>query len=266
MWHAIDLLKKLPLCQRVIREAHKILLEGVRGHGKLLGEYRRVPNWVGPPGCTIEEARYVPISAERLQEGMNTWEKYIHVKAPDSLVHLAIIHAELEALHPFIDGNGRIGRMYIPLFMSKIKLIDSPMFYISAFFEVNKDEYYERLFNVSHNNDWSGWCEFFLRAVLIQAQKNQKIASDILKLYETKKNQIVELTHSQYAIQALDFIFSKPVFRASQFTGSDEIPKPTAKRILAVLRDNDILITLRKARGRRSAIFAFTELINLVEG
>lgn len=263
--HSIDLLKNLPLCQRVIKEAHAILLESVRGHSKLPGDYRRDQNWVGTPGCTIEEARYIPISAEKLQEGMDNWEKYIHVKALDNLVHLAIIHAELEALHPFRDGNGRIGRMCIPLFMSKFKLIDGPMFYISAFFEVNKAEYYDRLFAVSRDSDWTGWCEFFLRAVLVQAQNNQKIASEILKLYEKKKNQVIDLTHSQYAIHALDFIFSKPVFITSQFVKSSEIPISTAKRILSILRGNGILLTLQKGRGRRPALYAFYELLELVK-
>jgi Fic family protein len=117
MRHAVELLEELPLCQRVIKEAHRILLNSVRGHGKAPGEYRQIPNWIGPPGCLIEEARYVPISADRLPEGMSTWERYIHEEVPDRLVQLAIIHAEFEAIHPFLDGNGRIGRMFVPLFM-----------------------------------------------------------------------------------------------------------------------------------------------------
>ncbi|NOX32630.1 MAG: Fic family protein [Deltaproteobacteria bacterium] len=266
MWHAIDLLNELPLCQRVIKEAHQVLLSGVRGHGKGPGEYRKTSNWIGPPGCTIEEAKFVPISADKLQDAMSKWEQYIHEESADHLVQLAIIHAEFESLHPFLDGNGRLGRMCVPLFMHKIGLIQSPMFYISAFFEKNRDEYYERLLSISRDGDWTGWCVFFLKAVKYQANKNQAKATEILNLYENKKIQIADLTHSQYAIHTLDFIFSRPIFNATNFTGMDEIPAPTAKRILAVLRQNNLLTTLREASGRRPAIYAFSELINTAEG
>jgi len=266
MRHAVEMLKELPLCQRVVREAHRVLLEGVRGHGKSPGEYRRIPNWIGSPGCPIEEARFVPISANRIPEAMSSWEKYIHENTPDQLVKLAVIHAEFEAVHPFLDGNGRLGRMCVPLFMFKTGLIRSPMFYISAFFEKHRDEYYERLLSVSHDGNWTGWCEFFLRAVTVQAEQNQEKASKILTLYETKKNQVIHLTHSQYAIHALDYIFAHPIFKAVDFTGSKEIPTPTAKRILTIFREKGLLRILREARGRRAAVYVFTELVNTAEG
>jgi Fic family protein len=265
MWVATELLQSLPLCQRVIKQAHHVLLEGVRGHGKSPGEYRQIPNWIGPPGCSVDEARYVPISVDRLQEGLDKWEKFIHADEPDRLVQLALIHAEFEALHPFLDGNGRLGRMCVPLFMYKVGLIQSPTFYISAFFEAHRDEYYERLLSISREGDWTSWSAFFLKAVEIQAGENQRKASEILSLYEAKKDQIVELTRSRYAIYALDFIFSRPIFRASEFTNSNDIPTQTAKRILPVLRDNKILIPLREASGRRSAVYAFKELLDVTE-
>lgn len=266
MWSAIDLLQELPLCQRVIKQAHFVLLEGVRGQGKSPGEYRRIPNWIGPPGCLIDEARYVPISVNCLQNGLDKWEQFIHCDAPDRLVQLAIIHTEFEALHPFLDGNGRLGRMCVPLFMYKTGLIQSPMFYISAFFEANRDEYYERLLSISRDNNWTDWCTFFLQAVEIQAQENQKKAQEILTLYESKKGQIISLTRSQYAIHALDFMFSRPIFKSSDFTNCNDIPTPTAKRILAVLRENNMLFTLRDGSGRRPAVYAFSELLNVAEG
>lgn len=266
MWHAVELLKDLPLCQRVIKGAHRTLLQGVRGQSKSPGEYRRVPNWIGPPGCLMEDAKFIPISADKLDEAMGKWEKYIHEETPDLLVQLAVVHAELEALHPFLDGNGRLGRMCVPLFLNKVGLIQSPMFYISAYFEKNRDEYYEKLLAISRNNDWTGWCAFFLKAIKIQAVENQAKATKILSLYEFKKNQMVELTHSQYAIHALDFIFSRPIFKSTDFAGLNEIPTPTAKRILATLRDNGFFTVLREPSGRTPAIYAFTELINIADG
>jgi Fic family protein len=117
MSRAVELLKELPLCQRVIREAHSILMEGVRGQGKAPGEYRKIPNWIGPPGSPIEKATYVPVSSDKLHSAMSRWENFIHENAPDKLVQLALLHAEFEALHPFLDGNGRLGRMFVPLFL-----------------------------------------------------------------------------------------------------------------------------------------------------
>ncbi|MCK5229040.1 MAG: Fic family protein [Desulfobulbaceae bacterium] len=266
MWYAVELLQELPLCLRVIKGAHRVLLDGVRGYGKSPGEYRRVPNWIGPPGCQMEDAKFVPISADRLPNAMNAFERYIHEDAPDRLVQLAIIHAEFEALHPFLDGNGRLGRMCVPLFMYKKGLIHSPMFYISAFFERNRDEYYERLLAISRDDNWTGWCKFFLQAIEAQAHENLEKASEILKLYEAKKTQVVEITHSQYAIHTLDYIFSRPIFKSTDFTGNTEVPEPTAKRILKLLRDNGILITFREGSGRRAAIYAFKELLNVAEG
>ncbi len=140
------------------------------------------------------------------------------------------------------------------------------MFYISAYFEQHRDEYYSRLLSISSDDDWTGWCMFFLQAVINQAHDNQSKAASILELYEKKKQQIVDLTHSQYAIHALDFIFSRPVFSSTDFSSVNEVPKPTAKRILALLRDSGIVTTVREPRGSRPAVYAFTELINIAEG
>ncbi len=128
MQQAIEMLKELPLCQRVITNIHATLLNSVRGHGKAPGEYRKIPNWIG--ALEQEKARFIPVSADKLPQGMSDWEKYINSEQPDRLVQLAIMHAEFEALHPFLDGNGRLGRICIPLFMYKQGLIKAPMFYI----------------------------------------------------------------------------------------------------------------------------------------
>jgi len=266
MHHAVDQLKELPLCQRVIKNAHRILLEGVRGKDKTPGEYRRGPNWIGPAGCKIEQAKFVPISWDQLPDGISAWEKYIHADVPDRLVQLAILHVEFEALHPFMDGNGRMGRMFVPLFLFKLGLLSRPTFYISAFFERNRDEYYERLRAVSRDGIWTEWAGFFLKAVQVQAEQNQSKAQAILKLYETRKAWMTESTRSLYAIHALDFLFRRPVFETSEFTSQKNIPTPTAHRILKLLRDKGVFKVLRESSGRRPGILAFRELLNIVEG
>lgn len=263
---AEKMLIDLPLSQRVLQHAHKILLSGVRGQNKAPGEYRRVPNWIGPANCTEEQARFVPINAGDLPEAMGRWEKYLHEDGHDKLIQLAIAHAEFESLHPFLDGNGRLGRMLVPLFLWQRNVIHKPMFYLSAFLEQRRDEYYARLLAVSEHGDWTGWCEFFLQAIEAQAIENMEKVRKIQALYDELKPQVVAWTHSQYAIIALDWIFERPIFSGPDFGKTVNIPPPTAKRILRVFKENGMLDTVREARGRQAAILSFPGLLNAAEG
>jgi Fic family protein len=266
MREAERLLATLPVSQRVVREAHRVLLAGVRGENKSPGEYRRIPNWIGPPGCKIENAHFVPIGADKLPQAMSAWERYAHDDSPDKLVQLAILHAEFEALHPFLDGNGRLGRMLVPLFLWQNGLIRQPMFYISAYFEARRDEYYDGLLAVSRDDDWTGWCRFFLEAIRVQAEDNLAKAQGILTLYEEMKRRVPEMTRSQYAIHALDWIFERPIFRTSDFIDGAGIPAPTARRFLGVLQNGEVLRVLIPGSGRRAAVLAFPALLNVAEG
>jgi Fic family protein len=266
MREAVDQLQELPLCQRVIKQIHATLLHDVRGHDKARGRYKPVANYIGAPGCTLEQARFIPIAPEHVDEGMSRWEKYLHAPAPDRLAQLAIAHAEFEALHPFLDGNGRLGRMLIPLFLYERQLLHAPMFYLSEYLEANRQEYYDKLLAVSSKDDWTGWCQFFLQALEKQARENEAKARRILALYEEKKDWMVLATHSQYAIVALDFLFSQPVFSSTHFVADARIPAPTARRILKLCHEKGLLKPLREASGRRSGVFAFPELLNIAEG
>ena len=263
---ASHLLDDLPLSQRLIRLMHERLMQGVRGRNKAPGEYRRIPNWIGPEGCSIEEARFIPCSAEELPSAMDAWERYIHDPVPDTLIQLAVLHAEFEAIHPFLDGNGRLGRLIIPLFLKSKALLSAPNFYLSEYLESHRDEYYERLLAVSRDGDWTGWCAFFLRAIIDQAATNQAKAQAIHALYNTRNDWMVEATRSQYGVRALDWFFSRPIFKASDFVAQADIPEPTAKRILRLVRDNGLLRELRPSSGRRPAVLAFPELLNICEG
>ncbi|MFV9692027.1 MAG: Fic family protein [Desulfobacteria bacterium] len=140
------------------------------------------------------------------------------------------------------------------------------MFYISAYLESHRDEYYDRLLAVSRNNDWSGWCAFFLQVVRIQAEENLAKAQAILNLYNRMKIRFAELTRSQYAIHALDWVFERPIFKSSDFVHSAKIPKPTAQRILTLLKTEGILREIQPGSGRRAAILAYSELLNIAEG
>lgn len=266
LYEAVELLKTLPLSQRLLKQAHKTLMSGVRGQSKDPGEYKKLPNFIGKRGGSIESARFIPLAPNLVPEAMTAWEKYIHAEAPDKLVQLAILHAEFEAIHPFNDGNGRLGRMFVPLFMFEKKLLSRPMFYISAYLEANRDEYIERLRRVSSDGDWIGWCEFFLKAIIGQAEANQRKVNAILALYQEKKEWITVLTHSHFAIKALDQFFSKPIFTTSDFIEKSGIPPESARRILRLAQKSGVLKTFQESRGRLPAILAFRELLNIAEG
>lgn len=165
-----------------------------------------------------------------------------------------------------MDGNGRLGRLLVPLYLVDKRLLSSPNFYISAYLEAHRDEYYDRLLAVSREGDWTSWCAFFLTAIIEQARTNSAKARAILDLYQEKKLRITDLTHSQYAVRALDWLFSRPIFKTPDFYTAGHIPSPTARRILKVITDEGILRTLRAASGRRPAILAFSRLLNITEG
>ena len=237
---AIADLADLPLCQRVVLRAHRVLLSGVRGTGKSPGAYRRVPNWIGPPGSSPENATYVPIGADKLPTAMAAWERYIHATVSDRLVQLAILHAEFEALHPFLDGNGRLGRMLVPLFLWQRGLIRQPVFYMSAYLEERRDQYYESLLGVSREDDWTGWCQFFLDAVKTQAEDNRSKAEAIFKLFEETTRWFSSVTRSRAAIDALRWLFANPFFSSSDFARMTGSSRRTALRWIAMLHEREI--------------------------
>jgi Fic family protein len=182
-------------------------------------------------------------------------------------VQLAVVKAQFEIIHPFLDGNGRLGRMLIPLFLYDKKLLSSPIFYLSAYLEGNWETYFARLRAITQEHDWNGWIQFFLSAVVKQSAVNTDRVRGMLRLYENMKSRMVEITHSQFAIQALDAIFSRPIFRGADFSTISGIPtKQTAASLVRQLQEAGILKVLQPAKGRRSAMLGFPELINLVEG
>lgn len=261
--HATDLLDELPLCNRLVRQAHRILMQGVRGRDKEPGNFRRTPNWIGPPGSEIEEATYLPCETKDLDSALARWEQFLHEDFQDTLVQLALVHAEFEAIHPFLDGNGRVGRMILPLFMFSKGLISRPHLYLSEYLESNRDEYYERLLAVSRDGGWTSWCAFFVHAVGEQATRDRDRAQATLDLYEELKDAMPEMTRSPYGVRALDWVFTQPVFLAARFVEQSGIPGGSARRVLHALRGGGVLEELRPARGRRSALYAFPRLLSV---
>ena len=180
-------------------------------------------------------------------------------------MQLAVIHAQFEIIHPFLDGNGRIGRIMIPLFLYEKKLLKYPSLYVSEFFEKNRKEYYSNLWAISNKNAWNQWINYFLKAIIIQAKLNTKRAKQVTTLYDEMKKVIQEISKSRSAIQIQDFLFSKIMFETPDFTASSNLSKPHAARIIKKLLSNNIIKVIPPAQGRRPAIYAFTALMEIVQ-
>lgn len=250
-----------PLSEFLIKAAHQRLLSFGRGATKSPGRYKMEQNYLAD---WLSKIRFVPVSPELLQDGMEALFKYI-TESPDiPLIKAAVSHIEFEALHPFKDGNGRIGRMIITLLLWSSRIISQPHFYISGFFEEHKDEYIDKMREVSATGDWTAWCEFFLRAIEAQAIRNLEVAESIRNLYEDMKAVFGEALASKWSMQALDFVFTNPVFRNNKFTTSSGIPAATAHRFVKTLGDRNLIKTLEEASGRRPALYSFEPLLQLV--
>lgn len=270
LYKAREHLEVYPVRLSFIRELHKILLNSVRGANKSPGNFRDDQNWIGKRGCTIEEATFVPPAPLLLMEYLESWENYLEWDDIDFLLQTAVVHAQFELLHPFKDGNGRIGRILIPLFLFQKKKLSQPMFYLSEYLEANREEYYQRLKNISEEGDWNGWIAFFMKAVIHQAKTNGRRVKAIMELYENMKVEVHEVTHSQYSVYLLDAIFNKPIFRVTdtskQLNESYGIHEKTVSDLLRQLREAGILKVLQQGRGRRPAILCFPSLLNVAEG
>jgi Fic family protein len=262
-------LQTRPFNLNLLLDLHNILLDSVRGRNPGRGTFRRIQNWIGKPGSPIEEADFVPPEPSLVPGALDDWEKYYHRTELDPLVQLAIVHAQFEIIHPFLDGNGRIGRILIPLYLHEKELIDQPIFYMSEYLEEHREEYTARLRVIGQNpNGWNDWIKFFLDALEHQASINTKKASGIIDLYDDYKERVVKITHSQYAIPLLDQIFQKPLFQSRhlQFSDGQTPSRQAISSILRALREDGILKVIRKGRGRRPNLYAFADLINLCEG
>lgn len=262
---AVEYFEKRPLCLNLIKDLHRILLDSVRGRNKSPGEFRKIQNFIGPPNCTIENATFVPPSIEVMGKALDNWEKYLHFGEKDRLVQLAIAKAQFEIIHPFLDGNGRLGRMLIPLFLFEKGLLSNPMFYLSGYFESHRDSYYQALRNISGSSDWDGWISYFLTAVVEQAKVNSDKAKRILSLYDRMKREIPGVTRSQYAIQAIDALFDTPIFQSGEFIKKSKIPRDSAMRILSALRRQGLVKIIHEGSGRRASTLSFLELIKIAE-
>ena len=249
----------------LIRSMHADLMKGVRGQNKNPGKFRATQNWIGPKGCTMKEATYVPPRPVKLQDHMQNLTAFMQTvdAAIDPIVQTGLLHAQFELIHPFDDGNGRIGRLLIPLYLTQRKCLISPSFYVSAYFEYHRDEYISRLSEISSRSDWKSWIVFFLEAVVHQAQSNLELVRKINVLYEEMKIRVSEATHSEQTIAVLDTLFDRPIFSASDLHERLGIQRQRASKYVRALKKAGILTELRPASGRRAAVLSFDQLLDI---
>lgn len=252
----------------MIRNIHKILLDGARGKDKNPGEFRNDQNWIGKPGSTIEEATFVPVAPELLIDNLENLEKYIsEYDEQSALVQAAIIHAQFEKIHPFKDGNGRIGRMLIPLFLYHKDVMSRPVLYVSEFLEENREEYYYKLNKIDEENGWIEWILFFLRAVETQSNKNIEKIKKLQGLYEEYKIIINEILNTKNSIYILDALFQHPICKSNTIfetiSKKTNIDSSTIDRYLKKLVENGILIP--EEDKERHKKYYFKKLIDIIQ-
>ena len=262
--HAQERMKTGHLSWELILSLHVILLEGVRG-SSFVGSVRNIQDYIGPIGAPIQEATYIPPPPDLLPEMIHNWEVYLIGPEKDALVQLAVLKGQFEVIHPFCDGNGRIGRMIVPLFLMEKNLLSYPVFYISAYFDRTREEYYNRLLQISQSGDFNGWISYFLNAVRYQALLNITRASDIVALYESMKRVIPQVIRSQYSISVMDALFQRPIVSSTDFMEISHIPPESGKRILQKLRDAGVIEVIREGKGRSPTIYQFAKLVQIVE-
>jgi Fic family protein len=253
-----------PLSLNLIRRAHEVLLDGARGGNRRPGAFRDRQVHIGPPGSTPSTATYLPPSATDLPELLHNLETYFHYEREDLLIQVSIIHAQFELIHPFFDGNGRIGRMLVPLFLYAKKAIATPSFFISAFLEENREEYFRALQRLSTDDDWQGWVRFFLSAIECQAERDSQRAGEILRLYDEMKRIIADTLRSRHAIRVLDALFAEPIFSTPGFQQAAGLPR-NAGALLRKLETRGHLRVLRAGARRRATIWMFPGLLQIIQ-
>lgn len=251
----------LPISGRLLKKSHSRLLIFGRGSDKQPGEFKTEQNYI------IDRQKrkilFIPVDMSHFDEAIRSFEVYSNLNHKIPILQTAICHAEFESIHPFKDGNGRLGRMLITLMLWDKGLITQPYFYMSGCIEKHKDDYLDLLRDVSSKHAWTEWCDYFLKLIAEQAEENTGIAEQIRYLYEEMKEKFRAVTSSQWSINALDFVFASPVFRNGRFKANSGIPSQTANRITNLLAKDGLLTVIEPAAGRRSALYAFEPLLQL---
>jgi Fic family protein len=251
---AIKRLKELPLCNRLIKETHAVLMEGVRGQEKNPGEFRYSQNWIGGQGSTLRNARYIPPSPDDMAEAMSDLEKYINAEDKlDALIRAALIHYQFETIHPFLDGNGRVGRLLITLFLIEKKVLTTPALYISYFLKKNRVEYYDRMTEVRSKGNYEQWVKFFLQALMESAEDATSTIDELTALHDKNTTVIVKLGRAaKNAMLVFDYLEKNPIIEIGKTAESLGMAFNTVSGAVKRLVDAGILKQTTNASRNRT--------------
>ncbi|MEA1886682.1 MAG: Fic family protein [Bacteroidota bacterium] len=259
---ALNELKELPLSSRLIKDTHRVLLHGVRGEKKQPGEFRTSQNWIG--GATINDATFIPPVHSSVPELMSDLEKFLHndkIFVPD-LLRIGLVHYQFETIHPFPDGNGRIGRLLIPLYLVSKGILQKPILYLSDFFEKNRGLYYDNLMVVREKNNLSQWFRFFLVGIVETAKNGIRTFDDILQLQKKSDSEIQVLgSRATKAKKVIDYLYKKPIIDAEKVSKVADISMPSSYKLISDLEKMDILKEV--TGGQRSRIYVFDNYLKL---
>ena len=260
--YGVARLKKLPLSLRLVREVHERLMKGVRGEATGPGRFRRSQNWIGRPGATITSATYIPPPPDRLMECLGAWEKFLHDTSLPPLIQIGLAHSQFEAIHPFLDGNGRVGRLLIILFLIERNILPAPLLYVSAYFEASRDEYYDRLLGVTARGEWEAWLEYFLTGVARQADDAMSRAQRINELLAAWRQRVARLT-ARLALDVIDLLAENPFCTATRMAKRLDVAFTTAQRAIDRLESAGVLI--RVSEAKRNRVYCAKQILDILE-
>jgi cell filamentation protein, protein adenylyltransferase len=255
-------LRTLPLSLRLVRELHGELTRAVRGDAATPGEFRRTQNWIGRPGSTLAEATYVPPPPDRLMDCLGPWETFLHDRSLPPLVHAALAHAQFEAIHPFLDGNGRVGRLLITLLLIERGILPTPLLYLSAFFEATRREYYARLLAITEEGAWEEWLDYFLRGVAEQAEDALRRIERIDELLLGWREKLAG-TGSRLPEDALDLFVENPFWSIGNLAKRTGVAFTTAQRAIDRLEAAGIVALAAKAK--RNRVYVAKAILEILE-
>lgn len=260
--HGMKRLKTLPMSLRLVRELHEKLMTGVRGDHATPGEFRRTQNWIGRPGCTLTDASYVPPPPDALLDHLGSWEDFLHDETIPPLVHAALMHYQFEAIHPFLDGNGRVGRLLITLSLCARSVLPEPLLYLSAFFEATRADYYDSLRGVTEKGDWEGWIEYFLNGVARQCE-------DALSRAERINRQLARWRDdfagggSKVPLQLIDQIGANPFLSPRDMERRLKVSYNTVMRAIAALERGGVVTKV--GDSKRDRVFCAHAILDILE-
>lgn len=266
MKYGMNRLETLPLSLRLLRETHGILLSGVRGSQRNPGDFRTSQNWIGSSGCSLATASFVPPPVAEMTSALGHLENYMYSESDiPHLIRIALIHAQFETIHPFLDGNGRMGRLLIAFWLYQQQILKYPLLYISYYFKKNRTEYYDRLMNIRTKGDWEGWVKFFLEGVAQVADEATQSASEIMKLKEMIMEKIQKETSGKAnSVLLLDLLFRMPIITINVVKDELKVSYPTAKALTEHFREAKIIRCIDDSILRNKR-YIFSEYVTILE-